>query len=128
MKRPRRCSAPAVSGLHAEWTFTDANSALALTSPTSAAQGSTVNFSATTSYTPTTFLMNSGFEQIYVNGSQFNEIDYNLADNLLDGFPSAVTGTIDIIQFSANNLGIPCSNITNTVAYSLAGATTYTFA
>jgi hypothetical protein len=88
----------------------------------------TVNFSATTSYTPTTFLMNSGFEQIYVNGSQFNEIDYNLADNLLDGFPSAVTGTVDIIQFSANNLGVPCSNITNTVAYSVAGTTTYIFA
>jgi hypothetical protein len=88
----------------------------------------TVNFSATTSYTPTTFLINSGFEQIYVNGSQFNEIDYNLADNLLDGFPSAVTGTVDIIQFSANNLGIPCSNITNTIAYSVAGSTTYIFA
>jgi hypothetical protein len=72
--------------------------------------------------------MNSGFEQIYVNGSQFNEIDYNLADNLLDGFPSAVTGTVDIIQFSANNLGIPCSNITNTIAYSVAGSTTYIFA
>jgi hypothetical protein len=88
----------------------------------------TVNFSATSSYTPTTFLINSGFEQIYVNGSQFNEIDYNLADNLLDGFPSAVTGTVDIIQFSANNLGVPCSNITNTVVYSETGVTTYIFA
>jgi hypothetical protein len=88
----------------------------------------TINFSATTSYTPTTFLMNSGFEQIYVNGSQFNEIDYNLADNLLDGFPSAVTGTVDIIQFSANNLGVPCSNITNTIAYSETGVVTYIFA
>jgi len=88
----------------------------------------TVNFSATSSYTPTTFLMNSGFEQIYVNGSQFNEIDYNLADNLLDGFPSAVTGTVDIIQFAPNNLGVPCSNITNTVAYSETGVTTYIFA
>ena len=88
----------------------------------------TVNFSATTSYTPTNFLINSGFEQIYVNGSQFNEIDYNLADNLLDGFPSAVTGSVDIIQFSANNLGVPCSNITNTVVYSESGTTIYTFA
>jgi len=88
----------------------------------------TVNFSATASYTPTTFLMNNGYEQIYVNGSQFNEIDYNLADNLLDGFPSAITGTVDIIQFAANNLGVPCSNITNTVAYSVSGTTTYTFA
>tara|TARA_R110002126_G_scaffold61400_1_gene158758 strand:- start:1542 stop:4871 length:3330 start_codon:yes stop_codon:yes gene_type:complete len=88
----------------------------------------TVNFSATTSYTPTTFLINSGFEQIYVNGSQFNEIDYNLANNLLDGFPSAITGSVDIIQFSANNLGVPCSNITNTVVYSESGTTIYTFA
>ena len=87
----------------------------------------TVNFANVSSYEPHLFLINSGFEQIYVNGSQFNEIDYNLADNLLDGFPSAVTGTVDIIQFSANNLGVPCSNITNTVAYSVTGTTTYIF-
>jgi len=87
-----------------------------------------VNFSATTTYIPTEFLINSGFEQIYINGSQFNEIDYNLADNVLDGFPSAVTGSVNIIQFSANNLGVPCSNITNTVAYSVAGNSTYIFA
>lgn len=86
-----------------------------------------VNFSSVSSYTPTEFLMNNGFEQIYVNGSQFNEIDYNLADNVLNGFPSAITGAVDIIQFSANNLGVPCSNITNTVAYSVSGLTTYIF-
>ena len=88
----------------------------------------TVNFANVSSYEPHLFLINSGFEQIYVNGSQFNEIDYNLADNVLDGFPSAVSGTVDFIQFSANNLGVPCSNITNTVAYSVAGTTIYTFA
>jgi hypothetical protein len=88
----------------------------------------TVNFSSIASYSPTTFLINNGFEQIYVNGSQFNEIDYNLANNLLDGFPASVTGTVDIIQFSANNLGVPCSNITNTVAYSATGVTIYIFA
>ena len=87
----------------------------------------TVSFTAVNTYTPTEFLINNGYEQLYVNGSQFNEVDYNLSSNVLDGFPSPVTGVADIIQFSSNNLGIPCSNITNSVAYSISGALTYTF-
>jgi hypothetical protein len=88
----------------------------------------TETFTAVNSYTSTEFLINNGFEQLYVNGSQFNEVDYNLSSNVLDGFPAPVTGIVDIIQFSSNNLGIPCSNITNSVAYSISGALTYTFA
>ncbi len=87
----------------------------------------TETFTNVNTYTPTQFLINNGFEQLYVNGSQFNEVDYNLASNVLDGFPSPVNGIVDIIQFSSNNLGIPCSNITNSVAYSINGALTYTF-
>jgi hypothetical protein len=76
---------------------------------------------------PTTFDINNGYEQIYVNGSQFNEVDYDLSANVLSGFPSVINGQMTIIMFASNNLGIPFSNITNTVAYSVAGATAYPF-
>lgn len=83
---------------------------------------------AITTFSPTTYALNNGFEMIYVNGSQINEIDYNLAGNVLDGFPSSVTGKLSIVQFWQNNLAVPASNVANTTAYSTAGQTTYPFA
>ena len=80
------------------------------------------------SYTPTTYSLRSGFEQIYVNGTQFNEIDYDLATNTIQGFPANISGKLTIIMFEANNLGVPCSNITNTVIYSNTGVLLYNFA
>jgi hypothetical protein len=82
-----------------------------------------------TSFTPTTYAINNGFESIYINGSQISEIDYNVntTTNGIDGFPSPATGKIIIVMYTQNNLGVPASNIANTVAYSTAGQTTYPF-
>ena len=71
--------------------------------------------------------MNSGFELLYVNGAQLNEVDYDLTGGIISGFPSNLTGTLTIIQFSPNNFNVPASNITNTVAYSTSGALSYVF-
>lgn len=87
----------------------------------------TFDVSSITSYTSTILGIQSGFEQIYVNGAQFNEVDYDLTDNTFSGFPSPLTGKVDLIVFAPNNLGVPCSNITNTTAYTVNGALTYTF-
>lgn len=77
--------------------------------------------------TPTTWAVNSGFEEIFVNGSQFNEIDYDIVAGTLTGFPSAITGNFTIIQWNQNNLGVPCSNIINTITYSQASQLAYPF-
>jgi hypothetical protein len=82
---------------------------------------------AINSLTPTLIGVQSGFEQIYVNGAQFNEIDYDLTSNTFSGFPAPVTGKVELILFAPSNLGIPCSNITNTVAYTVSGSLTYNF-
>lgn len=80
-----------------------------------------------TSFTPTTYSLNNGFEMIYINGSQINEVDYDLSGNTINGFPSPVTGKLTIVMMTPNNLGVPASNIANSVAYSIAGALTYPF-
>lgn len=85
------------------------------------------NISAITSFTPTTYALNNGFECIYLNGLQISEIDYNLTGNTIDGFPSAATGRLTIFMYTPNNLAVPASNIANTVAYSTAGQLTYPF-
>jgi hypothetical protein len=88
----------------------------------------TFDLSNASSYTPSNFTIRNGFESVYVNGSQFNEVDYDLSGAAITGFPSNITGKMTIIMYAENNLGIPASNVTNTVAYSVSGALTYIFA
>ena len=82
---------------------------------------------AITTFSPTTYALYSGFEMIYTNGVQINEIDYNLVGNVLNGFPAALSGKLSIVQFWQNNLAVPASNVANTTAYSVLGQTTYPF-
>jgi hypothetical protein len=78
---------------------------------------------------PTTYQVRNGFEYIFVNGVQYSEIDYNVnvTTSAIDGFPSALTGRMSLIQFTPNNLAVPASNIANTQAYSVTGQSTYPF-
>jgi hypothetical protein len=87
----------------------------------------TVDLTNVNSYEPPEFTIRNGFEMVYVNGSQFNEIDYDLSGNVIGGFPSGVTGKMTFIMFSENNFGVPASNVTNTVSYSINGALSYVF-
>jgi hypothetical protein len=88
----------------------------------------TFDLTNASTYTPSNFTIRNGFESVYVNGSQFNEIDYDLSGAAITGFPANVTGKMTVIMYAENNLGIPASNVTNTVAYSVNGALTYIFA
>ena len=87
----------------------------------------TVDLTAANLYEPPEFTIRNGFEMIYVNGTQLSEIDYDLSGNEIGGFPSSVTGKMTFIMFSENNFGVPASNVTNTVAYSISGALSYVF-
>jgi hypothetical protein len=87
----------------------------------------TVDLTAENLYQPPEFTIRNGFEMVYVNGAQFSEIDYDLSGNEIGGFPSSVTGKMTFIMFSENNFGVPASNVTNTVAYSISGALSYVF-
>jgi uncharacterized protein YkvS len=86
-----------------------------------------VDLSSVSTYTPTQMAPTNGFECFYVNGVQINEIDYDLTGPIIGGFPAPVTGRFIFIQYSMNNFGVPASNVTNTVAYSVSGALSYVF-
>jgi len=87
----------------------------------------TYDLTNVSSFDPPNVTVRNGFECVYINGSQFNEIDYDLSGNAITGFPANVTGKMTLIMYAENNLGIPASNVTNTVAYSVNGALTYPF-
>jgi hypothetical protein len=79
------------------------------------------------SFQPLGYGINNGFEQIYINGAQVTEIDYNVVNNQIQDFPGFVTGAIYAINYAPNNLGVPCSNVVNNVIYSVATQITYPF-
>jgi hypothetical protein len=87
----------------------------------------TFDLTNASSIDPSTVTVRNGFESVYVNGTQLNEIDYDLSGNAITGFPANITGKMTLIMYAENNLGIPASNVTNTVAYSVSGALTYSF-
>ncbi|MFZ2736619.1 MAG: phage tail protein [Burkholderiaceae bacterium] len=86
-----------------------------------------VDVSNISAYQPSSWSIASGFELVYLNGVAFNEVDYDLSGNIISGFPANISGKLTIIQFAENNLGIPCSNVTNAVAYTNSGQLTYAF-
>lgn len=87
----------------------------------------TSNVTNASSFQPLDYGINNGFEQIYFNGTQINEVDYNVVDNQIQDFPGLVTGYITSLNYAPNNLGVPCSNVVNNVIYSVATQLTYAF-
>ena len=79
------------------------------------------------SYTPTTWNVHSAYELIFLNGTVVNEQDYDIVSGAITNFPSASTGKMTMIQFSANNLTTPTGTMSNVVAYASPSVTTYSF-
>ena len=86
-----------------------------------------ITWSAGSSYTPTTWDLRSGFELVFVNGSIYNEIDYDITSGALNGFPDVVSGSMSVIQFAENSFSVPCSAVTNTLTTTVTGQTVYSF-
>ena len=79
------------------------------------------------SYIPLGYGVNNGFEQIYFNGSQITENDYNVVNNQIQDFPGVVSGYITLLNYAPNNLGIPCSNVVNNLISSVVDQLVYSF-
>ena len=88
----------------------------------------TNTLTAASTYTPTDWAVNTGFEAPYCDAVQLNDVDYDLTAGAFTGFPAAVSGNFTVIQYSPNNLGVPACNVINTLTYSVAGALPYAFA
>jgi len=79
------------------------------------------------SYTPTTWAVNSGYELLFMNGTQVNEVDYDVVGGAITNFPATNTGKMNMIQFSGSNLGTPTGTPSNVVTYTVNGQTVYTY-
>lgn len=85
-----------------------------------------VSLTNASSYTPS-FTINNGYEFIFLNGISWTEQDYDLVGTDLTNFPSIVTGSLNVIQWLPNNLGVPTGNVVNVITNTVIGQTNYVF-
>ena len=86
-----------------------------------------VDLTSASTYTPTDWAVNSGYELLFLNGTVVNEQDYDIASGAITNFPSTTTGKLTTIQFGMNNLTTPIGSPSNVVTFTAIGQTLYSF-
>ncbi len=86
----------------------------------------TVALTNQATYTASGFTLVSGTELLFLNGTVVNAQDYDIAGQNIT-FISAATGDLQVIQWTANNLGVPNGTPVNADAYTIVGQATYPF-
>jgi hypothetical protein len=84
------------------------------------------SLSSQATYTASGFTLVSGNELLFLNGTVVNAQDYNIAGQDIN-FVNAVTGDLQVIQWTNNNLGVPNGTPVNIDAFTIAGQATYPF-
>lgn len=79
------------------------------------------------SYTPTNWQFNSGYELPFYNGTVVPDQDYDIVGNTYTNIPAVSSGILTIIQFSGNNTTTPTGTMQNVPIYTTIGQTGYTF-
>jgi hypothetical protein len=81
----------------------------------------------TTTFTPTTWHFNSGYELPFYNGTIVPDQDYDIVGNTYTNIPSTSNGLLTIIQFSGNNTTTPTGTPQNVITNAVIGQTLYSF-
>ena len=79
------------------------------------------------SYTPTDWQFNSGYELPFYNGTLVPDADYDIVGNTYTNIPAVSDGLLIIIQFSGNNTTTPTGTMQNVPIYTTIGQTGYSF-
>lgn len=85
-----------------------------------------VNLTNQASYTAIGFYLNDGYELLFLNGTIVNAQDYTISGQTIN-FASNVTGELQVIQWSVNNLGVANGTPVNVDAFTIIGQTIYAF-
>jgi hypothetical protein len=86
-----------------------------------------IDITTPTSTVVPAFTLNSGYELLFTNGTVMSDTDYDIVAGNITNFASPITGKMTVIQWSANNLGVPNGTPVNISINTVVGQTTYTF-
>ena len=78
-------------------------------------------------YTASGFTINSGFENLFLNGISLTDQDYDLVGQTVQNFPNVITGELLFLEWSPNNLGVPNGSPVNISLNTTPSQATYTF-
>ena len=78
------------------------------------------------SYTASGFTLTNGYELLFLNGAIVTAQDYNISGQTIT-FNQNVSGYLEVIQWSQNNLGVANGTPVNADAYTVIGQTVYPF-
>ena len=87
----------------------------------------TATLTNATSYTPSGFTIQSGYELLFLNGAVLTDQDYDIVGGDVTNMPSLATGELTVIQWTANNLTTPNGDPVNILINTIIGQTTYAF-
>lgn len=77
-------------------------------------------------YTASGFTLVDGYELLFLNGTIVNAQDYNVSGQTIT-FTDNVSGVLEVIQWSPNNLGVANGTPVNIDAFTIIGQTIYPF-
>ena len=77
-------------------------------------------------YTASGFTLNNGYEFLFLNGTEVNAQDYDIAGQDIT-FIANATGSLQVIQWNQNNLSLPNGSPTNVDTFTIIGQTIYAF-
>jgi hypothetical protein len=78
------------------------------------------------SYTASGFTLVDGYELLFINGTIVNAQDYTITGQTIT-FTDNVSGILEIVQWSPNNLGVANGTPVNVDAFTIIGQTIYPF-
>jgi hypothetical protein len=78
-------------------------------------------------YTASGFTINSGFENLFLNGVSLTDQDYDLVGQTVQNFPNVLTGELLFLEWSPNNLGVPNGSPVNITINTVPSQATYSF-
>jgi hypothetical protein len=87
----------------------------------------TATLTNATSYSPSGFTLQSGYELLFINGSCLTDQDYDIVGGDITNMPSLANGTLTVIQWTPNNLTTPNGDPVNVLINTIINQTTYPF-
>lgn len=87
----------------------------------------TATLTNASSFTPSGFSINSGYELLFLNGAVLMDQDYDVIGGSVVNLPSIANGLLTVIQWTPNNLTTPNGDPVNVITNTVIGQTSYSF-
>lgn len=87
----------------------------------------TATLTNASTFTPSGFTIQSGYELLFLNGAVLADLDYDIVGGDITNMPGTANGSLDVIQWTPNNLTTPNGDPVNVLINTIIGQVSYPF-